>query len=367
MLLETFGRPAAAPLVRKALLTAGALVDVTVVRAAQVLAKQRSRRAPALDERRAYLDGIAARYGAVDPSEFYRSPPPIAALGERHVRGLAGGGDVVDWTWQSHHHPYFDDQRAAFERWPEIGTVHVRRFRQPRRGAPHLVAVHGYRAGAYAFEERAWQAEWLHSLGLDVSLYTLPFHALRAPAGRKGAPLFPTADVARTNETFGKIVWELRMLIDRLRADGAGPVGIAGMSLGGYTTAVMATQPLRPGEPPLAFAIPFVPLADMTDVVVDHEALRGVAVPRTLADAGRRAMALHRPLGRAPMISGDRVLVIAADADRITEPTHAQKLADHFGAALVRFPGAHLLQFGRRVGFSAMAKHLARLGLVDAR
>src|SRR5439155_26980051 len=104
--------------------------------------------------------------------------------------------------------------------------------------------------------------------------------------------------------------------------------------------------------------------ADMTDVVVDHEAMRGTKVPRALIEAGKRSMHLVRPLARKPAIPGERVLVVAAENDRIARRTHAELLANHFGAQLVTFPGAHLLQFGRREGFAAIARFLARRGTI---
>ena len=72
-----------------------------------------------------------------------------------------------------------------------------------------------------------------------------------------------------------------------------------------------------------------------------------------------------RPLGRPPVIAGERVLVVAGENDRITATHHAEALARHFTARLVTFPGAHLLQFGRRKGFGEIAKFLAGLGIIE--
>jgi hypothetical protein len=102
----------------------------------------------------------------------------------------------------------------------------------------------------------------------------------------------------------------------------------------------------------------------MTDVVVDHEALRGVTVPDGLIDAGKRAFTLVRPLARKPVISSDRVMVVGAEGDRITPLSHADSLARHFGAEQVLFRGAHLLQFGRRDAFASIARFLARRGVI---
>ncbi len=353
-------------LARPILASAGAGFDVAVVRIAQELAKRASKRGPTPTERLAYLEGVAERYAEVDRDAFYAAPPPIARMHERFVREMHDEhgekrGSVTDVSWASRWIPARPEHRDRYLAWHENTSGHARLFRHatPR---PTLVCIHGYRAGTFSFEERAWATSWLYGLGLDVALFTLPFHALRAPAGRKRTPLFPTADVARTNEALGQAIWDLRALVEWLGRHGAPSVGLAGMSLGGYTTALASTAMSE-----LAFAIPFIPLADLTDVVVEHEAMRGTVVPSKLVDAGKRALDLVRPLARKPVIPGDRMLVVVAEGDRITHPTHAQTLARHFGAEMARFPGAHLLQFGRREGFSAIARFLSRLGYIQPR
>jgi pimeloyl-ACP methyl ester carboxylesterase len=353
------------PLLKKTLspilVEAGAGFDVAVVRIAQELAKRAPTRRQDVAERQAYLEGVGVAYASVDESQFYAAPPAIADLETERVRDIERG-EVLDLTWTSGWTCAREDQRARFNKWRENNTVHARLFRHRDRAAPTIVCVHGYRAGTFSFEERAFGAQWLFNLGLDVALFTLPFHALRAPASRRATPLFPTADVARTNEAFGQAMWDLRRLVQHVRGRGAPHVGVMGMSLGGYTTALLATV-----ESSLDFAVPYIPVSDLTDVVVEHEALRGTVVPRELVEAGKRSMALVRPLGRKPAIPGDRVLVVGAKGDRITRTSHAEALAQHFGSELTIFPGAHLLQFGRREAFAAIAKFLARRSVISPR
>ena len=348
---------------------AGARFDEVVVRLAQEMAKRTTRRTQSPEDRLAYLTSVGRAYEGVDPDELFAAPPPMRDVRETFVREIAEGGSngkrwsaggVSDLTWTSGYVARLPEAREKYARWKENGIGHVRLFRHAEV-RPAIVCIHGYRAGTFRFEERAWAAAWLYRLGLDVALFTLPFHALRAPASRKRTPLFPSADVARTNEGFAHAVWDLRALVAWLRARGAPKVGVAGMSLGGYTTALAATV-----DPTLDFAIPFIPVADMTDVVVDHEALRGTTVPHALVEAGKFSMHRVRPLARKPAIPGERVLVVAAENDRIARRTHAEMLAEHFGAELVTFPGAHLLQFGRREGFGAIAKFLARRGTIGS-
>ena len=76
---------------------------------------------------------------------------------------------------------------------------------------------------------------------------------------------------------------------------------------------------------------------------------------------------LHTPLTRTPKLPPERVLVISAEGDRIAPPEHATRLAQHFGADELRFPGGHLMQLGRGDAFRTMIRRMAAHGLVPPR
>jgi hypothetical protein len=339
-------------------LHAAARLDIAVVRLVQLVGGARGRVDRAY--RLAQLERTAEVYARVDPALFY-AQPPRPRMREKHVRG-AGGSEVVDLSWESGWVPHDPEGRDDYLRFEENRIAHARLLRHPRP-APAIVCLHGYRTGIHRFEELAWNADWLHRrLGLDVALLTLPFHALRAPRGRF-APVFPSLRTSRTVEGFGQAVWDTRALLGWLRERGAPLAGLAGMSLGGYTASLLATVERR-----LDWAVAFIPLGDLTDVAIEHEGLRGQEVPEALRAAGKRALQLVRPLAREPLLPGDRMLVVAAAADRITRiDTHAARLAEHFHAPVVTFPGGHLLQLGRRSGLRAMAQLLARVGALPPR
>ena len=334
--------------------------DVAVVRLSQRIARRVAGNGPSHAERLIRLAETARTYEAVPPSTFF-ADPPLPRMRESRVRKLPRGGEVVDLTWDSGWVPHDLASRDAYLRFEENRIACARLLRHARP-SPAMICLHGYRAGVHLFEELAWNARWLYSrLGLDVALLTLPFHALRAPRGRL-APLFPSMRTGRTVEGFGQAVWDARSLMAWLQARGAPRLGVGGMSLGAYTAALLATV-----EAGLDWVVLFIPLADLTDVVVEHEALRGAEIPVALREAGKRALHLVRPLARAPLVPGERMLVVAGAGDRITaKDTHAARLVEHFGAPLVEFPGGHLLQFGRRVGLEAMEALIRRRMALNA-
>lgn len=315
------------------------------------------------DERLAALRAIASAYGADD---LYASPAPffgearVIRPRERDAGRLNRDGavaDVIDLAWDSRVAPYLDDLDGRAREVEENHTARARWFRG-RGAVPRAVAilVHGYRAGHFAFEERAWPIASFVRRGLDVLIAQLPHHADRARPGR--APRFPGTDPRMTNEGFGQAVRDLRDLVQWSRHRGAPAVVASGMSLGGYTVALLGTVE------PLDFLAPFIPLASLADAARDNGRLVGTAAEqREQHEALERAYRVASPFARRPLLSGDRVVVVGAEGDRITPIAHAQRLAAHYEAELVTYPGGHLLQFGRSIGFRAILERMAALRL----
>src|SRR5262249_53004772 len=156
-------------------------------------------------------------------------------------------------------------------------------------------------------------------------------------------------DLVRTNEAFAQAIYELRALMRWLGAEGTGPVGAFGMSLGGYMTALLASV-----EPELAFAVPMIPLTSLADMMWSE----GEGEPR-LASATEHGwslagpqdfFAVHAPLSRAPLVPPAGRLIIAALGDRICPPAHAAALWRHWGQSRIHwYPGGHLAQFRRGI------------------
>ncbi len=336
---------------------ASAGVDIALVRAMQSFLDPASY---CIAELLGCLDAIhacGAVYAGVDPERFYAEPPPLGHVLEHAVRALPGGR-VLDLTWPSGYIAHHPEERGCFARWRENEIVHVRLFAH-ERAAPTIVLIHGYRGGPFHIEERVWPVSRLYALGLDVALFTLPFHGLRSPTPWRLSPLFPNnREIARTNEGLGQAIRDLRGLLAWLRRRGAPRVGVAGMSLGGYVAALLATV-----DPTPDFLVPFIPLADFADAFVAHQALRNEPVPPELVAAAYRGLALCSPLARRPRINGDRILVMAGEHDRITGLPHAESLAAHFGAPLATFPGAHVLQIGRGRALRTMERFVIQRGM----
>jgi pimeloyl-ACP methyl ester carboxylesterase len=355
------------PIAKRLIGSAAATVDRAIVAALQV-ANRRLRRGPEAlshEERMERLAMIRDAYSTPDivahPERYFPRPDRAAVdagLRQRSVRTLPWGGHCVNLSWPSAFEPFHESVRDAYLVHHHNRTAHAQLYGKGG-GRPAVILVHGYMAGQFPVEERVWPLRWLNRHGLDVALALLPFHGPRGPR-EGGAPPFPGADPRFTNEGFRQAVADLRVLAELLAARGASAVGMMGMSLGGYATSLMATL-----EPTLAFAVPIIPLSSVADFARDQGRLgtgpRAVAQHRALEEANH----VVSPLARPSLLPSDRVLVIGAEADQVTPIRHAERLAHHFDAPLLRLPGGHVLQAWRRPAFRAVKAMLRHHGIVS--
>jgi hypothetical protein len=354
-------------------------------------------------ERMRGLSAIATFYGRPEfllpESGFFAKPRPIAPSLAR-CRKLNGAGEVLDLTWPSEFEPLWT--RGAVEGYlstlpppPEGGrpfnyesdvrelrmdrsgelidkyfrarrnrTCHARWFRHYLPGRPCVVLLHGYMGGSYALEERIWPVKQLFDAGLDVVLSVLPFHGPRRSEARGFLPpSFPSSDPRFTIEGFRQLIFDHRALLDFLLRSGASQFGLMGMSLGGYSAALLATLEAR-----LQFLLLFIPLASIEDFAHRHGRLTGTPEQqRAQWQALREAQWAVSPFSRAPTLPAERVLVLAGDSDLVTGRPHAEQLAQHFGVEPRFFPGGHLLHFGRERAFSALWELLSQSGFAHSR
>jgi pimeloyl-ACP methyl ester carboxylesterase len=315
------------------------------------------------DDRIERLRAIAETYDRAEnftPDGQFFPTPVLRAFRTRDVRTFGRNGEVVDLIWPSAFEPSMDSGIGdEYLDHPTNGTAAARLVLHADRPRPAVVLIHGYLGGAYRLEERVWPLAWLFERGLDVALAVLPFHGVRA---RAGETVFPSSDVRVTIEGFRQAIGDLRALVAYLCARGSRAVGAMGMSLGGYTTGLLATL-----EPALAFAVPMIPLVSLADFARDAGRLVGTASQVELQHAAiEQVYRVISPLARPSRVAPSRALIIAGEGDRVTPIRHAERLAEHFGARIERFHGGHLLQFGRGDAFRAVGRMLGQLGLLEA-
>jgi dipeptidyl aminopeptidase/acylaminoacyl peptidase len=169
-------------------------------------------------------------------------------------------------------------------------------------------------------------------------------------------PAFPSSDPRFTIEGLRQLVRDHTALFDYLLAGRASSLGVMGMSLGGYGSALLATLDDR-----LKLAVLVIPLAAIEDFALTHGRFTGNSDEQ---EAQRSAMhAAHwtvSPLARPPLVKGERVVVVAGESDFVTGAAHARRLSEHFETPVSTFEGGHLLPFGRSRAFTPVWELLNR-------
>lgn len=297
-----------------------------------------------------------------DPARFFASPPPVEDVTVRPVQGRFQRFERV--SFDSGYEPWPGE--PGRERWlgyEPNGRVRawVVRHDEPR---PWLVCVHGAGMGRPNLDLAAFRARWLHEdLGLNVALPVLPLHGPR----RRDLPMrasFPGEDVLDNVHGAAQSAWDVRRLLSWIRAETPGmPVGLSGLSLGGYVSSLVASL-----DDDLACAILGVPAVDITDLIEHHAGPRPGDAHRRVIERAKEIAPVVSPLALEPRVPPAGRFVYAGLADRLVHPRRqVLRLWEHWGRPDIEwYPGGHTgFSRSRPVG-QFVREALVRTGLVEA-
>ena len=267
-------------------------------------------------------------------------------------------GSVESVSFLSRFEPLHDAGPGQAHDRRRNGTVWVQHWRHDTGPRPTIIVCHGFLASPYLLNSAFLSLPWFHSHGHDVALITLPYHGRRSepPWAFSGAGLFAHG-LGGLTEGLLQAVHDLRSLIDLLRADGVDQIGVTGISLGGYLTAILAAL-----DPDLAFAVPNCAVTDFSDLVHSwHPLGSAVEVGHRHADPDdlKATLRLHSPLEYPSRIPRDRRLIIHGEGDRLAPPSHGVALWEHWDRPDVHwFAGSHMLHVGQAAYLRRMGRFL---------
>ena len=219
-----------------------------------------------------------------------------------------------------------------------------------------MLLLHGFTMGTPWIDAHVMMAaRWFES-GCDVALLTLPFHGPRCPgSSRYSGERFGSWDVGRTNEAVRQAIHDVHLIKHWLQSVTARPVGILGLSLGGYLAALTAEL-----YDDLAFVVPVVPpvfLDALAASLIVGE--RGSRLP---LDQLRLGYTLHCPLTYPLRTPRERVLIVGARGDCLVPPDHAYTLWRHWGEPAIHwYSGSHTAPFRRGRLVERIRRHLDHL------
>jgi dienelactone hydrolase len=274
------------------------------------------------------------------PASYHSVPSPLDSptLREAHVRGT----DYEKLTFESGFEPHPDE--PGRDRWlsyraNRTACAWVLRHRDANR--PWLVCIHGYQMGYAGIDLLAFPPDWLHhGLGLNLVIPVLPLHGARK-IGRRSGDGFLTGDILDCVHAEAQAMWDIRRVLNWVRAQSESQIGVFGLSLGGYNAALLSTL-----EDDLACAIAGIPLVDIPDAMIRHGLLSAIGYqePESLdTDHMAETMRVVSPLALKPRLPVERRFVFAAVADRLVPPEHAARLWEHWDRPRVEwYQGAHM-------------------------
>ena len=276
-----------------------------------------------------------------NPSDLFPAPGRID-LKKRWLAPHRVG--FTEWNWQSIHPLIFDEIEHEYRSHRDNQTALLRTLDLRIKGRPMAILVNGFSSGHHLMERVAWPIREFHRQGISVSLFALPFHG---PRGHAFPPEWPQQDTAFTIEGFRQAIWDLQTAIRAMREAGASHVGVVGMSLGGYTAALLGTV-----TSDVDFMLSYIPIASIPDVMNDNDLVPGTGdLQRTLYEGYREQLVPITPVCREPTLEPKRVAIISGEFDRLATVQHGARLAEHFGTKLVKFPGGHIVQNRRAQAF----------------
>lgn len=319
-------------------------------------------------------DSYAEMAESGDPTRFFREPPRGVRVHTKRGRWYPrfepedGVREVI--RFDSPFEPVHPDQRKPYLRHERNRVAYARMIRHRQGPRPTIVAVHGFTAEGYLINEWFFALPWFYRMGCDIVLFTLPFHGPRqtrfSPFSGHG---FFAGGSARFNEAVAQSVLDFRILLDWLQHErGVEQVGVMGLSLGGFVSAMIASV-----EDRISFAIPNVPIISVADLVLEWQPLGALmramlATSRLSPVDARRLVAVSCPLTYRPVLPPNRLMIVGGAGDRLAPPKHSRLLWDHWQRCrMYWFPGSHSIHLDRGEYLTEMARFMIGLGFIPRR
>lgn len=213
-------------------------------------------------------------------------------------------------------------------------------FVMEHRGGPRpwIVFLHGHGMGL-PMDLFVWGAlRYYRDLGFNVLAPVLPLHGTRASSGGR----FVSLDWVSNVHALTQAVWDVRRCLAWIREREPSSIAMHGMSLGGYTTALLAGL-----DAELSCVIAGVPASTIHRPLIAATS-RDAALQETLQSyglIGERTEALHRvvtPTALPCLVPQGRRYIYAGTIDRITTPIEPYQLWQHWGKPAIYWsPTSH--------------------------
>lgn len=293
----------------------------------------------------AFYAELAAEH---DPAKSFPAPTDLPRVRSRRASPLAqwvAHGTVDDIAFPSSFTAVNPAMRQQWQSLSANNIVRAQHWRHADGPRPTLCVIHGFMGSSYLLNGLFFSLPWYYRSGYDVLLYMLPFHGRRA---EKLSPFSGFGYFARGlsgfAESMAQAVHDFRSVVDYLRHTGVQRVALTGISLGGYTSALLAAV-----EDRLEAVIPNCPVVTPSTMFNEwfpaNTLVRlGLQLSHISRDELTAGLSFHGPLNYPPLIAKHRRMIITGLGDRMAPPDQAVMLWEHWDHCTLRwFPGSHLL------------------------
>lgn len=283
-----------------------------------------------------------------DPTKSFPAPTDLPRVATRMANPFAeriARGNVDNIAFPSSYEPVNPAMRPLWRSLSRNNVVHAQHWRHHDGARPTLCVIHGFLGSPYLFNGLFFSLPWFYRCGYDVLLLTLPFH------GRRAERLSPFSGygyfahgMSGFAEAMAQAVHDFRSVVNYLQHTGVDRIALTGMSLGGYTTALLAAA-----EDRLEAVIPNVPVVSIQDELdkwfpANKLFTLGQRIGRIDREEFAASLTFHSPLNYPPLVAQDRRLIITGLGDRLAPPEQSEMLWEHWDrCALHWFPGNHIL------------------------
>lgn len=306
-----------------------------------------------------YAELAAAHDSAVSFPPPTSMPPVRRQPANRMARAITNG-PVDALSFDSPFQTVNPAFRETWRRHDRNGVAHAQHWRHADGPRPTLCVIHGFMASPYWLNGLFLQLPRFYRAGMDVLLYTLPFHGARAA---RSAPFSGHGYFAHGftgfAEAMAHAIHDLRIFLNYLESTGVERIGVSGISLGGYTSSLLASVDSR-----IQVVIPNAPVVDVGDLLsawFPASMLLGVGlslggIDRDLVEG---SLAYSSPLNYRPLVPTPRRLIITGLGDRLAPPEQAEKLWRHWDeCAMTWYPGNHVVHLDQPAYLQLMAQFL---------
>jgi dienelactone hydrolase len=275
-----------------------------------------------------------------DPLAYHRRPPALeqVASAPRQV----AGDSFEHFSWESGYEP--DALEPGCARWLSYApnrTAHAWVMRHRDGPRPWLLCIHGYEMGIPFFDLAAFRARTMHRVhGMNVALAVLPLHGPRR-VGKRSGQGFLAGNFLDTVHAEAQAMWDLRRLLSWIRSQQGDPIGVYGLSLGGYNTALLAAL-----DDGLACAVAGIPATDFRRLTWRHGPplqIRYAEHRGLVHDEVSEVLSVISPLALAPKVARERRYIFAGVSDRLVPPDQPRDLWRHWERPRIEwYQGAHV-------------------------